>query len=38
MISEERTLVCSDETVKYSDIDVVCQEKHLKNVFSGAFY
>ena len=38
MILEERTSVCSDETVKYSDINVVCQEKQLKNVFSGALY
>ena len=34
MILEERTSVCSDETVKYSDIDVVCQEKHFKKVCS----
>ena len=38
MILEERASVCSDEMVKYSDIDVVCQEKHLKNVCSGALY
>ena len=29
MILEERTLIYNDEMARYSDIDVVCQEKHL---------
>ena len=38
MILEERTSIYNDETARYSDIDVVCQEKHLKNVCNGAIY
>ena len=38
MILEEKTSVYSDETMRCRDIDVVCKEKHLKNVCSGALY
>ena len=38
MILEERTSVYSDETMRYNSIGAVCQEKHLKNVYSGALY
>ena len=31
-----RTSVYSDKTMRFSGIDVVCQEKHLENVCSGA--
>ena len=36
MILEERTSVYNNEIAIYSDLDGVCQEKYLKNVYSGA--
>ena len=38
MILKERTSIYKDETVRYSDIDAVCQEKNLIIVCSGALY